>query len=347
MIYFNNDYNHVAYHEILSELEKTKNLGYPGYGEDEWCDKSKELIRKIIKKPNADIFFFPGATQANFVITAAALRPTQSVISADCGHINCHEAASIENTGHKILQIPAKDGKISAAQIRECAESFFDNGMPEYLTEPKMVYLSFPTELGTLYSLKELREISEVCRKYEMYLFVDGARLGYGLGAETNDVKITDLAELTDVFYIGGTKCGAMFGEAVIITAESLKYRFKSYMKQNGAVLAKGWLMGLQFYKLLSDGAYFRITEEANKKAMKIKKAFEENNIPFYIESDTNQQFVILTEKQEKFLSHKYIYEFQKKYNKDCNVFRFCTSWSTTWEDTEELVADIGKMPKE
>ena len=170
------------------------------------------------------------------------------MIAADTGHINCHEAASIENTGHKILELPNTDGKISAEQIAACAAAYYEGGEPEYLTEPKMVYLSFPTEQGTLYSLQELTKIHEVCRKYDMYLFVDGARLGYGLGSEKNDVSLEDLAALTDVFYFGGTKCGALFGEAVVLTADSLKKRFKAYMKQNGAVLAKGWLLGLQFH---------------------------------------------------------------------------------------------------
>lgn len=215
-------------------------------------------------------------------MTAAALSPVQSVIAADTGHINCHEAASIENTGHKILELPNTDGKISAEQIAACAAAYYEGGEPEYLTEPKMVYLSFPTEQGTLYSLQELTKIHEVCRKYDMYLFVDGARLGYGLGSEKNDVSLEDLAALTDVFYFGGTKCGALFGEAVVLTADSLKKRFKAYMKQNGAVLAKGWLLGLQFHCLLGHDLYFTATRRADELAMKLRKAFAAQGIPFW-----------------------------------------------------------------
>ena len=227
MIRFNNDYNHGAHPEILEALGAINENSYGGYGEDEWCEKAAELIREKIHCADAAVHFFPGATQANFIVTAAALSPVQSVIAADTGHINCHEAASIENTGHKILELPNTDDKISAEQIAACAAAYYEGGEPEYLTEPKMVYLSFPTEQGTLYSLQELKDIHDVCRKYGMYLFVDGARLGYGLGSEKNDVALTDLAALTDVFYFGGTKCGALFGEAVVITADALKKRFK------------------------------------------------------------------------------------------------------------------------
>ena len=203
MIRFNNDYNHGAHPEILEALGAINGNSYGGYGEDEWCEKAAELIREKIRCADAAVHFFPGATQANFIVTAAALSPVQSVIAADTGHINCHEAASIENTGHKILELPNTDGKISAEQIAACEAAYYEGGEPEYLTEPKMVYLSFPTEQGTLYSLQELTKIHEVCRKYDMYLFVDGARLGYGLGSEKNDVSLEDLTALTDVFYFG------------------------------------------------------------------------------------------------------------------------------------------------
>ena len=338
MIRFNNDYNHGAHPEILEALGAINENSYGGYGEDEWCEKAAELIREKIHCADAAVHFFPGATQANFIVTAAALSPVQSVIAADTGHINCHEAASIENTGHKILELPNTDGKISAEQIAACAAAYYEGGEPEYLTEPKMVYLSFPTEKGTLYSKKELSDIHEVCAKYGMYLFVDGARMGYGLGSEQNDLTLKDFAELTDVFYIGGTKCGALFGEALIITAQKLKYRFKAYMKQNGAVLAKGWLMGLQFATMLESGEYFEATKRADALAMQIKKAFEEKKVPFVVESFTNQQFVILTEQQKEALAQKYYFE------EDGDTQRFCTSWATTEEKVSALVEDIAKL---
>lgn len=343
MIRFNNDYNHGAFESVLKELAATNGTSYAGYGEDEWCAKAESVIKKLVSNEDALIKFVPGATQANLVVISAALSPVQSVIAADTGHINCHEAASIENTGHKILELPNTDGKIDARQIAACAAAYYDGGTPEYLTEPKMVYLSFPTEKGTLYSKRELREISEVCKRYGMYLFVDGARMGYGLGSERNDLTLRDFAELCDVFYIGGTKCGALFGEALVITEASLKYRFKAHMKQNGAVLAKGWLMGLQFAVMLQNGEYFERTKRADELAMQIKTAFERKDVPFWVDSFTNQQFVILSDSQKEALAKGYYFEEEGTVPQG-TVVRFCTSWATTQAEVDALVADIAKL---
>ena len=343
MIRFNNDYNHGAFESVLKELAATNGTSYAGYGEDEWCAKAESVIKKLVANEDALIKFVPGATQANLVVISAALSPVQSVIAADTGHINCHEAASIENTGHKILELPNTDGKIDARQIAACAAAYYDGGTPEYLTEPKMVYLSFPTEKGTLYSKRELREISEVCKRYGMYLFVDGARMGYGLGSERNDLTLRDFAELCDVFYIGGTKCGALFGEALVITEASLKYRFKAHMKQNGAVLAKGWLMGLQFAVMLQNGEYFERTKRADELAMQIKTAFERKGVPFWVDSFTNQQFVILSDSQKEALAKGYYFEEEGTVPQG-TVVRFCTSWATTQAEVDTLVADIAKL---
>lgn len=343
MIRFNNDYNHGAFESVLKELAATNGTSYAGYGEDEWCAKAESVIKKLVSNEDALIKFVPGATQANLVVISAALSPVQSVIAADTGHINCHEAASIENTGHKILELPNSDGKIDARQIAACAAAYYDGGTPEYLTEPKMVYLSFPTEKGTLYSKRELREISEVCKRYGMYLFVDGARMGYGLGSERNDLTLRDFAELCDVFYIGGTKCGALFGEALVITEASLKYRFKAHMKQNGAVLAKGWLMGLQFAVMLQNGEYFERTKRADELAMQIKTAFESKGVPFWVDSFTNQQFVILSDSQKEALAKGYYFEEEGTVPQG-TVVRFCTSWATTQAEVDALVADIAKL---
>lgn len=343
MIRFNNDYNHGAFESVLKELAATNGTSYAGYGEDEWCAKAESAIKKLVSNEDALIKFVPGATQANLVVISAALSPVQSVIAADTGHINCHEAASIENTGHKILELPNTDGKIDARQIAACAAAYYDGGTPEYLTEPKMVYLSFPTEKGTLYSKRELREISEVCKRYGMYLFVDGARMGYGLGSERNDLTLRDFAELCDVFYIGGTKCGALFGEALVITEASLKYRFKAHMKQNGAVLAKGWLMGLQFAVMLQNGEYFERTKRADELAMQIKTAFERKGVPFWVDSFTNQQFVILSDSQKEALAKGYYFEEEGTVPQG-TVVRFCTSWATTRAEVDALVADIAKL---
>ena len=343
MIRFNNDYNHGAFESVLKELAATNGTSYAGYGEDEWCAKAESVIKKLVSNEDALIKFVPGATQANLVVISAALSPVQSVIAADTGHINCHEAASIENTGHKILELPNSDGKIDARQIAACAAAYYDGGTPEYLTEPKMVYLSFPTEKGTLYSKRELREISEVCKRYGMYLFVDGARMGYGLGSERNDLTLRDFAELCDVFYIGGTKCGALFGEALVITEASLKYRFKAHMKQNGAVLAKGWLMGLQFAVMLQNGEYFERTKRADELAMPIKTEFERKGVPFWVDSFTNQQFVILSDSQKEALAKGYYFEEEGTVPQG-TVVRFCTSWATTQAEVDALVADIAKL---
>ena len=343
MIRFNNDYNHGAFESVLKELAATNGTSYAGYGEDEWCAKAESVIKELVSNEDALIKFVPGATQANLVVISAALSPVQSVIAADTGHINCHEAASIENTGHKILELPNTDGKIDARQIAACAAAYYDGGTPEYLTEPKMVYLSFPTEKGTLYSKRELREISEVCKRYGMYLFVDGARMGYGLGSERNDLTLRDFAELCDVFYIGGTKCGALFGEALVITEASLKYRFKAHMKQNGAVLAKGWLMGLQFAVMLQNGEYFERTKRADELAMQIKTAFERKGVPFWVDSFTNQQFVILSDSQKEALAKGYYFEEEGTVPQG-TVVRFCTSWATTQAEVDTLVADIAKL---
>ena len=343
MIRFNNDYNHGAFESILNELTATNTASYAGYGEDEWCGRAEAVIRKLTAREDALIKFVPGATQANLVVIAAALSPVQSVIAADTGHINCHEAASIESTGHKILALPNTDGKITARQIAACAAEYYDGGTPEYRTEPKLVYLSFPTEQGTLYSKQELRDISEVCKKYGMYLFVDGARMGYGLGAENNDLTLKDFAELTDVFYIGGTKCGALFGEALVIAADALKYRFKAYMKQHGAVLAKGWLMGLQFALMLESGEYFERTRRADALAMQIKRAFGAKGIPFWVDSCTNQQFVILTAQQKEKLAQGYYFE-EEGTAPQGTIVRFCTSWATTQAEVDALLADIAGL---
>lgn len=343
MIRFNNDYNKGTLDCVLEALNKTNASSFGGYGEDEQCEKAVGIIRKLVGNESAEVKFFPGATQANFVVISAALNSVQSVISADTGHINCHEAASIENTGHKILPLENTNGKITAEQICSLAKAYYESGEAEYLTEPKMVYLSFPTEQGTLYSLSELTEISAVCRKYGMYLFVDGARMGYGLGSEKNDVTLKDFSKLCDVFYLGGTKCGALFGEAVVITNNGLKRRFKAYMKQNGAVLAKGWLLGLQFSAMLESGEYFSKTKRADELAMKIKKAFKEKNIPEWVESFTNQQFFLLTAEQMKKLSMNFTFETSEEIG-ERTVCRFCTSWATTDDEAEKLIDEIKKL---
>ena len=344
MIRFNNDYNKPAHSEVIKAINDISDVSYPGYGLDELCEKAKARIKKYINKPEAEVHFLVGGTQTNFIVISSTLRSYQSVISADSGHISVHETGAIENTGHKVETVTGKEGKLTAAQVREVAENYKISGMKEHITEPKMVYISFPTEFGTIYSKKELEDISAVCKEYGLYFFVDGARLSYGLAAEGNDVTMEDLANLTDVFYCGGTKCGAMFGEAVVITNKELMTGFRSYMKQNGALLAKGWLLGAQFNALFENGLYFNIAEFAVKYAMKIKKAFMDKGIKAYIESPTNQQFVILTQTQMDKLSDKYAFEYEGRYDENSHIVRFCTSWANTEDEVNELVGDIEKL---
>lgn len=344
MIRFNNDYNCGAHPKILEALAATNTESYGGYGLDPWCEKASAEIRKYLNCPEAQVHFMVGGTQTNYTVISAALRPYQSVISADSGHIHVHETGAVEHCGHKIQALPHQNGKISASQIAAEAELYRTSGVQEHITQPKLVYLSFPTEYGTIYTKQELEAISAVCREYGMYLFIDGARLGYGLGAQDADVTIADIARLADVFYCGGTKCGALFGEAVVFTDPSLAVDFRSYIKQNGAMLAKGWLLGLQFYTLFKDGLYFDITRKADEYAMMIRKAFAEKSVPFYIDSTTNQQFVILENKILEKLSKKYVYEYEMKIDDTHSCVRFCTSWSTTEEDVQELIRDIRQL---
>ncbi len=338
MIRFNNDYNLLAHEKVLEALEATKNESFAGYGTDIWCEKGVQIVRKAVGDQNAAVFFIPGATQVNFIVAKAALSPIQSIICADTGHIYCHEAASIETVGHKMLPLPNSDGKITAAQIQAEAAKYFDNGEDEFLTEPHLVYISFATEQGTIYTKQELTDISAVCRKYNMLLYVDGARMGYGLGAKDNDLTLNDFAKLTDAFFIGGTKCGAMFGEALIITNKQLQRKFRSYMKQSGAIFAKGWTMGLQFCALLENGLYFEITKRADEYAMRIKEAFKRKGCVLTPENSTNQQFVVLTGEQKAKLAKDFVFE-------DCgSCVRFCTSWGTKEEEINALVKAIEKL---
>lgn len=344
MIRFNNDYNHGAHPAILEALEKTNAESYGGYGIDPWCEKAEQEIKKYLDQPQASVHFLVGGTQANYVVIASALKSFQGVICAESGHIHVHETGAVENSGHKILALPHQNGKITAEQVAETAEEFCASGVKEHIVQPKMVYLSFPTEYGTIYSLEELEQIHQVCRTYGLYLFIDGARLGYGLGAESADVTLQDLARLTDVFYIGGTKCGALFGEAVVITNPALQGDFRSYMKQNGAMLAKGWLLGLQFYTLFKEGLYFDITKKADEYAKRIKEAFAQKGIPSYIESCTNQQFVVVENAVMDQLAKNFIFEYEKKIDETHSCIRFCTSWSTKEEEVTALTAAVAEL---
>lgn len=342
MIRFESDYTEGAHEQILEALLKTNMEQTPGYGVDEHCEHARELIRKHCEAPEADVHFLVGGTQANMTVIASILRAHQGAVCATSGHINVHETGAVESTGHKILAIPSEDGKITATQVEElCREHYLDESV-EHTVQPGVVYISNPTENGTLYSKKELEELSEVCEKYDMPLFLDGARLGYGLMAQGNDLTLADIAKLCDVFYIGGTKVGALFGEAVVITNQALKKDFRYFIKQKGGMLAKGRLLGIQFEELFRENLYFDIAKHANDLAMEIKKAFEEKKIPFAYESVTNQQFPILTKEQADKLSEKYSFTMNEvSLKKGPSMVRFCTSWATKAEDVALLVQDI------
>ena len=341
MIRWNNDYNCGAHPAILQAFMDTNGESYGGYGMDEWCERAAVEIKKHLGGADADIHFMLGGTQVNYTMIAAALRPYQGIICADSGHIQVHETGAVEHTGHKIHVVPGVKGKITARAVEREAEGYRSSDIPEHVTQPKMVFLSFPSEYGTIYTKEELSDISRVCRKYGLYLMVDGARMGYGLGAEGNDVTLADIAAAADIFYIGGTKCGAMMGEAVVIVNQELKDHFRSYMKQNGGLLAKGWVLGLQFYTLFRDGTYFDITERADRYAMDIRRAFAEKGVESYIDSPTNQQFLLLTEEQKEKLAGNHIFEnqFQTRDGRFC--VRFCTSWRTKEADVQVLLRDI------
>lgn len=348
MIRFNNDYNHGCIPAILDAMQKANGEGFDGYGNDDICKHAQAMLREEMGWDDADVHFFPGATQANFILHAAALRPVESVIAASTGHIVNHEAGSVENTGHQILTAPFHDdnqGKLTADDVLSIVEPYHNGGAPEYLTEPKLVYISQPTEYGALYSLEELQAIKDVCEEYDMMLFVDGARMAYALGSEQNDVTLWDLAALCDAFTIGGTKCGALFGEAMVITNDLLKRRFRTYMKQNGAILAKGWLLGLQYVALFRNGTYYRLGEDACKKALRVRAAFEHAGVPMYNNSPTNQQFALLTQDQQDALKDTFNFEsFGHDEATDRDIIRFCTSWSTEDLEVDALVSAIGRL---
>lgn len=342
MIRFESDYTEGAHEQILEAMLRTNMEQTPGYGVDLHCENAREMIRKQCDAPNADVHFLVGGTQANMTVIASILRAHQGAVCATSGHINVHETGAVEATGHKVLTIPSDDGKITAAQVEElCEEHYLDDSV-EHTVQPGVVYISNPTENGTLYSKKELEELSVVCKKYHMPLFLDGARLGYGIMAEGNDLTLADIAKMCDVFYIGGTKVGALFGEAVVITNDALKKDFRYFIKQKGGMLAKGRLLGIQFEELFRDGLYFKIAKHADELAMEIKKAFEEKGIPFAYESVTNQQFPILTKEQADKLSEKYSFtRNENMLKKGPAMVRFCTSWATKKEDVAALVQDI------
>ena len=346
MINFQSDYVEGCHPKILEKMMETNFEQAPGYGNDIYCERAKNKIINACGKEDVDVHFLVGGTQTNLVVISSILRSHQGVLSADEGHIACHETGAIEATGHKVLPLSSEDGTITGEQVRAFCEDHINCTIKEHYVQPGMVYISFPTESGTLYSKKQLTDLSKVCHEYGLPLYLDGARLGYAIMSHHNDLTLKDIAELCDIFYIGGTKCGAILGEALVITADSLKEDFRYLIKQHGGLLAKGRILGIQFDVLFEDNLYFKICGDAVKYALDIRKAFDGKGVQFYGNSLTNQQFPILSDGQLAYFKQKYVYEVWEKFDDSHTVVRFCTSWATKKEDVDKLIEDIQAMQK-
>lgn len=344
MIQFQCDYNEGAHPRILERLIETNFCQTVGYGMDEYCDHARTLIKEACQKPNADVHFLVGGTQTNATVISSILRPYQGVVCAETGHINVHETGAIEHSGHKCLTIPSQGGKITAKQILQTFANYYADGDQEHMVQPAMVYISFSTEVGSIYTKQELTDIYAACRKYDAPLFIDGARLGYGLASPECDMTLPEFASLCDVFYIGGTKVGALFGEAVVITNPALKKDFRHFIKMNGGMLAKGRLLGIQFETLFTDNLYFEVAKHANNLAMKIRNAFKAKGFSFLMDSPTNQQFPILTNAQIEQLKGDFLFSIWQKMDEEHTAVRFCTSWGTKPENVDKLLDAIEKL---
>ena len=343
MLSFASDYMEGAHGAILDRLLETNLIKSPGYGTDDFCAAAREKIKAACGVPEAEVHFLVGGTQTNAVVIDAVLRSYQGVIAADTGHISVHEAGAIEFGGHKVLAIPHTLGKLTAGDIRRTVQSYAADGNRDHMVMPGMVYISQPTEYGTLYSRGELAAISAVCREAGLVLYVDGARLGYALACGENDVSLRDLAELCDAFYIGGTKCGALFGEALVFPRPGLIPHFFTIMKQHGALLAKGRLLGLQFDTLFTGELYTDICRGAIEKADRIRAALEEKGYKLHFRTPTNQIFVVLEDRQMEALAREVSFSFWEKQDEDHTVVRFATSWATTDADTAALCALLAR----
>ena len=337
MLSFENDYNVGAHPKLLERLMQTNLDPQTGYGEDEYCRMAKEKLRKACNAPDGEIFFLVGGTQTNQVVIDSLLRSYEGVVAAKTGHVSVHEAGAIEFTGHKVLELESHDGKIWTSDLAKMLMTFYADESHTHMVFPGMVYISYPTELGTLYSKEELRELYALCRRYEMPLYIDGARLGYGLMSRASDLTLPELAELCDVLYIGGTKVGALCGEAVVFPKGNMPPNFLTIAKQHGALLAKGRLLGLQFDALFTDDLYFEISRNAIDRAEELKEVFREKGCRLWRDSPTNQQYLIVENEKLKTLSEKVAYSFWEAYDEDHTVIRFVTSWATTAEQVQAL----------
>ena len=341
MIRFDCDYLEGAHPKILKKIVETNYVQQAGYSNDEYTKRAKEKIKKAIGDENVDIHILVGGTQTNMTVISSILNSYQAVICADTGHINVHETGAVELFVNKVITVQNEFGKISATQIDKLMQRYVNDEAPEHMVMPKLVFISLPTECGTNYTKKELEDIREVCKKYDLYLYIDGARLGYGLVAKDTDLVLNDIPKLCDAFYIGGTKCGALMGEAVVLVNDELKQDFRYYIKQRGALLAKGRLLGLQFDVLFDDDLYFKIARQAVDLALKIKETAIEKGYKLLYNSFTNQQFIIMKNTKLKELNKKYCFYTWEKIDDKNTAVRICTSWATTDENVDKLIADL------
>lgn len=342
MLFFESDYTEGAHEKVLARLIETNLESHTGYGGDQYCSSAAELIKNACSCPNAEVRFITGGTQTNQLAIDTILHGYEGVIAADTGHINGHEGGAIEYSGHKVIALPNHNGKIAASDLQNYLENFFAGESFEHMAIPAMVYISHPTEYGTIYSKKELSSISEICHKYKLSLYLDGARLAYGLAADGADLTLQDIAELCDVFYIGGTKCGLLCGEALVFTKNNIPSHFLTSTKQHGALLAKGRLLGIQFETLFTDGLYYEIGSHAIEMAHKLKDVFLRHGYQLFIDSPTNQQFILLPNSDFATLRENVAFTQWEIPDKDHTVVRFATSWATTDKqisDLEELLS--------
>lgn len=335
---FASDYSEGCHEAILKRLLETNSEKTVGYGLDPYCESAREKIRREAEAPDARVHFLVGGTQANATVLDSLLASYQGVISAETGHIATHESGAIEATGHKVLTVPAKEGKITAEAAEAVFLAYRNDESREHTVMPGAVYISQPTEYGTLYSKSELEDISAVCRKYKAPLFIDGARLGYALASREADFTLADIARLSDVFYIGGTKVGALFGEAVVITNPNICPAFFTVIKQHGALLAKGRLLGIQFDTLFTDRLYFKISKNAIDTAMYLKNSLADLGYEFFIDSPTNQQFVIVNDEKLEYLRERVVFNYWEKTRDNRHVIRLVTSFMTAKEEVDKLL---------
>ena len=346
MIYFNNDYSEGCHSAVLEKLVQTNMEQTSGYGMDDYCKQAARRICQLCGNDDLSVHFLVGGTQTNLTVISAALRAHQGVLGAESAHVQVHETGAIEATGHKVLSLPSRDGKITAQQIEDAVTAHFSDEAAEHMVQPKMVYISNSTELGTIYSLAELEAISETCKKYNLYLYLDGARLGYALAAKGNDVTMADLARLCDVFYIGGTKVGALFGEAVVISNPAIAKDFRYLIKQHGGMLAKGRLLGIQFCALLEDDLYFKIAKHANTLADQLRETLDKLGYCLLVPGVTNQVFPILPDKLLDQLKENFSFSEQQRVDSAHRAVRFCTSWATTKENMDMLCNALKELSR-